>query len=274
MQAFESSDVTFSGALDAKEAMIAAVELHRLLDVRYEPSMGVYDFRLTPGNFGDPRTNTISFYPWLRCVSKSNLLSEDICNALGKADVGLRCICGAWMERLRCGDCYDNGGVRCDFSGRSVLSDEVWHCPRGKVPMHPYGQDVGTENTDASRWTQQSMALERRVSTKLSEEGLETAERSRLEAIRLKLCRELIPTAMCAFTAISDDLARVEAEVSSSHHTSSSPASVALTERLRRVKHILEIEDWQALYQDACTSANIVISGLDGGLGRLHHSEP
>jgi len=258
-ESFVAADTGLRGRLNAVEASMAAESFHR--KTRTCAS--------SVGSFSDSRQcQEFTFAQWVEGLTRITTLPEHTSAVLEAAQSGLRCICGAWMERRYCGDCYDNGAVRCDYSGKSVLSPEVWHCPRGKLPIHPFGQDIGVESTEAARHTQEGMALEARLAAKLCTPIEDSWERESLQARHAALGRTLLPAAVAAFSSISDDMSRVEAE------SAEPEASLEqLDGRLTHVKRVLAIEDWVQRYEEAAEAAEGVIEGMAASLDSLHHEQ-
>ena len=58
------------------------------------------------------------------------------------------------MVKRKCAECYPNPSgivtVRCDFTGESVATDDVWHCPRSKDSPGPYANPNANSNPDAN----------------------------------------------------------------------------------------------------------------------------
>lgn len=57
------------------------------------------------------------------------------------------CICGELMEIKESENCYigDNTTVLCDFTGKSINSNNILHCPHKSHIEHPFGFDISLE---------------------------------------------------------------------------------------------------------------------------------
>jgi len=183
---------------------------------------------------------------------------------LKAATQGLRCCCGTWMELKNCADCYSNtGGVRCDFTGESVVSESVWHCPRAKeAGIHPYGHDIDAGSTQACKQFQMQLRLEARVLRRM-EEPEHPEECQRLDTRHKDLARALVPAAMVGFSNLKDDLSRLSQE-------SLEPAP-ELQAQLALFRSILATEDWGQQYESAQAAAEGLLAHVLDKMGQLSH---
>ena len=134
LQAFESCDVELCGRLNAEKAIEAAHTLCQELGAPYESTENL-EHTLTNATATE---GTLTFHEWLELLPNTfpEPVEDEIKYHLEEAGRGVRCVCGAWMQRMMSDECYASSStISCDFSGDSLgAGEEVWHCPRNKVP--------------------------------------------------------------------------------------------------------------------------------------------
>ena len=98
-------------------------------------------------------------------------MPPDVKQELAASLDGLQCVCGHWMQKMLCSECYPgSSSISCDFSGDTIEGTEVWHCPANKdSPMHPLGCDVDVANTESYREFGVMLRLEERLTRLLDE---------------------------------------------------------------------------------------------------------
>lgn len=176
LEAFEFADTTFKGALTSAEADIAVEALCSLCGGGLE--RGSFDQFQSEAPF--------SFHAWLTHLPNVvTNLPEEARDGIIKASSGLRCVCGNWMERMLCSECYPgSSSISCDFSGDTIESSEVWHCPLNKsTPMHPLGCDVDVANTEAYREFGVMLRLEERLSSAIEKAAADVARTTVTEGL-------------------------------------------------------------------------------------------
>jgi len=262
LETFEKYDYTFDGSLGGTNAQLASVALHA--------SLGVEDSGTSIFKEGE----SYDFESWTTCVVEKNLLPASSVEQLRHAQTGLRCCCGAWMEQKACSECYTGAppgvsGVRCDFSGSSVTASSVWHCPRNKSPIHPFGQDVDMAETAKAKKFQLQLRLEQRMRLKL-ESGDDDDEES-LAWVREKrhlLLQELVIPARIAYRNATEDLKRAK-----QNDESMEQDHPELKNRISRMRDILVASkvDWAARYQECLVDTEAMLARLDEKVAMLSH---
>jgi len=178
---------------------------------------------------------------------------------------GVRCGCGAWLQRQLCKDCYTHGRVRCDFTGELVECAAAWHCPKSHSSgLHPFGFDVAEDSVHdfqafqqaARRYDRITQALLRQSSHNAAQPPEETAiPGDRAEAAfttfeirkafsewRRNGQRRGKPIKCSLESALALEWSRVEAKEVQSRAASEVPAE-DLHEELRRAELELQLVD-------------------------------
>merc|ERR1711988_111745 len=85
------------------------------------------------------------------------------------------------IQRLR-SELYNQGQVRCDFSGQSVQDETVWHCERHRAAaVHPFGFDLAGEALGQYTEFQQIAWLYQRLLT-AADQSFEPSEAAQADA--------------------------------------------------------------------------------------------
>jgi len=211
----------------------------------------------------------VSFQEWAISMSQTASLPQDARQELARASTELRCACGAWMSRMQCKDCYPSAGaVECDFTGRRVQTDDVWHCT--PKPCHPFGFDVGVDSADEYRRMQQIGRLEKRIAERLESRDCVEEERFTLMERRDDLCIQLQAIAAVEYTALNAHIASIENHGAAAHAAADLPA---MKERLAYTRGILSRENWSHRYQNALETAEAVVTKMDTQLDAMAHDQ-
>jgi len=253
---FEAHDTRFEGILETEGAIAAASSFHRALGCEFDKQL-----------FGAQcQEDRVSYRTWLKVLATSPSLPENVRSELDRSRNGLQCTCGAWMVKQNAADTYaGTGGVRCDFSGEHVDDPEVWHCPREKAPVHPFGFDVATGSESRYRGTARDMRLFQRIGDRLESPDCSEDERVALAERRHTLATALCESSVMGFVSLCEDMKRMKA-------AGVKPAD----ELLRRhdlLKKVLEMNDWDQKHNAVNDAMKDTVNRLDARLEDLSHDK-
>jgi len=255
-EVFDSFDTTYCGTLTNDAAARACDALHQALGVTFQGS-----FPPAPDAEGG-----YNYHTWLQAMLPVCSLPAGAKQELEKVNTGCRCNCGAWMKKQATATLYGSTpGIRCDFSGEAVTSDAVWHCPNGKAPSHPFGFDIGIENTDKFRRTQRLTRLYKRMGARLSNSECGEGERSDLAARREAVARQLLSWAEVGFRMMAEDTARLA--------SAGEEASAELKANMAVAREIVATEDWNARLEKGTEEAKALVQALRSSLEGLGHEK-
>eukprot|EP00656_Telonema_subtile_P056366 TRINITY_DN898_c0_g1_i1.p1 TRINITY_DN898_c0_g1~~TRINITY_DN898_c0_g1_i1.p1 ORF type:complete len:683 (-),score=156.14 TRINITY_DN898_c0_g1_i1:106-2154(-) len=257
LQTFEGADHLVEGTLGADDANNAFQVLVEKLELEF----GEQYHELATACLFSERVGFVSF---LKVISGLEL-PDMIKTAVHTAVHGVSCVCGAWLIEKPRHACYPGGAVRCDFTGKSVQADTVWHCERNRAAVvHPFGFDLAGECVEEFRHFQQTARLHDRLGSAILAVADDAVRERDLREHRAACAKELLPSTSNMYLSIKDDVTNAKA---------AGHANAELEKRLVWCKTVLQTEDWAARKQEARARVESTLQGLQDFAQSLSHDK-
>ena len=180
------------------------------------------------------------------------------------------------MEIKDVNNCYQDSPVCCDFTGKNIIEDKIFHCPNKSNIEHPFGFDISTDKCDKYFDDMLKRKLEKylyfkkikyenkinKTTNDSSKLRIYSNKYINIKNIYDKLCEELIETSIIYYKTNTRDLN--DLSLNYLKHR------LNLIVRLYNIKRILESKnDWYDLCLDKYKLINNHSSDLNDLINSL-----